>query len=102
VVHTTLAGLNLNFRFEPGTRGLDQQCGSNRVAGEYHFFLVRTRIFGLNHPKVVCTMRLVHTTLGWFRPLLLVRSSSKRSEPADWIKPLWDETDQQMWSEPAK
>jgi len=48
-----LAGLNLNFRFEPGTRGLDQQCGSNRVAGEYHFFQVRTRNFGLNHPKVV-------------------------------------------------
>lgn len=46
-------------------------------------------------------MRLVHTTLGWFRPLFLVRSSSKRSEPADWIKPLWDETDKQMWSEPA-
>ena len=68
------AGLNLNFRFEPGTRGLDQQCGSNRVAGEYHFFLVRTRNFGLNHPKVVWTMRRVHTTLGWFRPLFLVQT----------------------------
>jgi hypothetical protein len=75
--HQPLIGLYQHFRFEPGTRGLDQQCGSNCVAGEYHFFLATNQKFwsepsqsGMNH----AAGSQLHTTLGWFRPLFLVQT----------------------------
>jgi hypothetical protein len=53
VVHTTLAGLKQQFRFEPEKSGTNQRCGSNHLAGLYHFFLVQTGNAGLNQSKVV-------------------------------------------------
>jgi hypothetical protein len=53
VVHTTLAGLNYYFRFEPGKSGTNQRCGLNHLAGLYHFFPVQTGNAGLNQSKVV-------------------------------------------------